>query len=214
MLTPAEDRGGSEISHPNITLWADFVRGLVNDEVREAMREHLDTGCRRCTQRVVVLERVRASAEAEAGATPPAGALRSVKALAALHRPERSSILGAGVFALCRNSALEPALGGFRSGDDAGSHLFFEVGDCTLDLSVETGADPSTRAVSGNYIRRAVDPVAGASVVALSDGRIATAGTTGELGEFAFEALPAVACELWLFAQDGRPLVAALDLSA
>lgn len=200
------------MSHFPLSRWSDYVRGLGSEPARRAMRRHLDAGCRRCAGRLAAMERMAALATADAGPAPPAAARRSVKALMALHHPQRRSWLDAVGWRLRRDSAREPALVGTRSGDSAGRQLLFEADGCALDLSVEPIAGTDALAVTGSCLRAGGEPLAGAAVVAMGDGRLVDRATTDELGGFAFEGLPPK-CELWLFAERGRPLVAALDPS-
>ena len=66
--------------HPDISDWTDYVRAMDSEDDHAVLQSHLDEGCGSCRALVSTLQRVTATAEADAAVAPPASAVRSVKA--------------------------------------------------------------------------------------------------------------------------------------
>lgn len=112
-----------------------------------------------------------------------------------------------------RVAALAP-VGVRNSEPPAGRHLLFETTEWTLDVSVESEADPAgSRAVAGICLGHESSPLVGAAVLAIMGERVVDRTRTGEIGEFQLTGLPSERLELWLVAGAGRPLVAEIDLA-
>jgi hypothetical protein len=86
--------------------WVDFARHVGNGEKRQAMEEHLKSGCEACQASLRFWDRTARSAALERSYESPSHLVRSVKGLGALHLPqtERSPIVE--IAQLMLNSAL------------------------------------------------------------------------------------------------------------
>jgi anti-sigma factor RsiW len=111
------------MGHSDIAEWADYARNLIDDGRRRAMAAHLASGCHRCQRSLSALERVMKMAHNELQQPIPEHALRSVKALPAVHLPERAPRLLSLALQLAFDSFLEPAPAGIRNLDLASRHL-------------------------------------------------------------------------------------------
>lgn len=202
--------------HPDVSRWADFVRGLGGETERAELRRHLEDGCTVCAGRLASLEKVTAVAAADGRLAPPASALRLVQALALLAHPERRSRLDALALVLRGDTARDGVTAGTRSGEPpAGRQLHFASAGCVLELSVEGAAgSAASRTVVGGCSGPEGRPLTGAAVLAVAGGRVVGRTRTGEIGEFQLGGLPAERFELWLISGGERPLVAELDLAS
>lgn len=201
------------MKHFDITLWADAARGLASDKDHKQMRAHLDSGCSRCNRWAGSLGRIARLAESETRATPPDSAVRSVRAYFALNQPTRKSWLHEVSLGLTFDSQFEPLTINTRAEEQPKRQLTFGSDDYTLDLTVDPSDGVGDAGIAGYCLRSEGDPVAGVPVFLICRGQFAAQGTTGELGEFEFDAELAEPTELWLFDDNDLPVAVSLDLT-
>lgn len=189
------------MKHPNASDWADFARGLVDDQQAQTMSTHA-LRCVSCRQTLAMLSSVTALGRVEAAYTPADSVLR--KAIAAFVPPVAPSRTGAWsrlASVLIFDSWQTPALAGVRSsghasgpGAGAGSvrggarqdrHVTYRAGAWEVDVRVEPHAG-QTHFVTGQ-VAHTTDETAhvDGSTVAMLAGRRTIARTTmNALGEF------------------------------
>ncbi len=198
------------MKHYSIGGWADYVRGLVSDSRREAMRRHLESGCRRCAGQVRALERVLMSAAFEAEHLPAERAVRAAKALFQLDRPERRALLPSLALDLAFDSALSPRPAGTRGAEEGGRMLRFESAGYALDLQVTREPEGRRTVLVGDCRRGLGVPMGRIPVFLISGGRLAASALTGRRGELHLEAELGAEVELWLLPEEGKRIAARL----
>src|SRR3989442_1049638 len=121
------------MKHFDISEWTDFVRGVTSD--RSPMEAHASR-CVRCRATLSLVTRIVQSARTEGQYEPPDRLVRWAKAISALQRPERSSVLRL-VARLVYDSFREPLPAGLRAADRVSRHALYEAGNFSVDLRLE-----------------------------------------------------------------------------
>lgn len=108
---------------------------------------------------------------------------------------------------LMLDSAMTPALAGFRSGPAHQRQLAYRVDDLSIEVSVGAGQDGNL-AITGQLMSNADDGVFGESrVLLVHDSAVMQEATASEFGEFVMDALAGLT--YWLvFEVPGRDPVA------
>lgn len=173
--------------------WADWARGAVNAERQAAMREHLDSGCKKCKQAADLWKGVAMAASQEGSYEPPESAVRIAKSYAADLKPAPKPSLTARIAELIFDSTREPALAGVRSLTAAPRQLMYRAGEYTIDLRIEREPAAMSHLAAGaadrillvgQILSTAGKSVRNIPVTVLSGvGPLAT-GTTNNFGEF------------------------------
>jgi hypothetical protein len=143
-----------EVKHFAMEQWLDFARGLVAKQDREAMEQHLSSGCAKCTEAVDRLRRIVAATAADAAYVVPDYAVRSARAYFALQQPQKSSLLSRMVANLVFDSLREPALAGVRSQHKITRQAMYEAGDYCVDLRLERERNSVSVALVGQIANR------------------------------------------------------------
>jgi hypothetical protein len=133
--------------HFSSPQWADRVRGLVAEDLREEMDQHLQSGCEDCRQAYAAWHGFAAFADEESGFEPPRDAVRVSKTYlaqrnladgrtgTARRRAWAPSLLATLVF-----DSMQTAGAGVRSGAGYSRHLLFAAQSLAIDLHVETAS--------------------------------------------------------------------------
>ena len=179
--------------HFSSPQWVDRVRGLLPEDVRKEMDQHLSTGCDECRAAYAAWAGFAAFAEDEAGFEPPRDAVRVAKtylaqrtlldgrAGTARRRAWAPSLLATLVF-----DSMQAAGAGVRSGAGYSRHLLFAAQSLAIDLHVETASKPGWFLLAGqiadsgrpDQLPRKID-------LCLVDGdRELSAFQTNDFGEF------------------------------
>lgn len=195
------------MSHYGVEEWTDYVRGLVRDEEKQPMREHL-AGCDECTEKARLLERVTWAARSDAKLVPLDGAVRSVKAYFTVRQPSgmrRFRPLG---LEIAFDSLLLPQPAGTR-GAVATRQLVCYASDYALTVRL----DQATRNlhVDGEILSRQSGPLADVRAFLLSRGEVLSQAVSGELGEFDLEAANGSELRLSVVIDEERCLEVELD---
>jgi hypothetical protein len=115
----------------------DFVNGVISSSRREEMQIHLEQGCKRCSRAVMLWQRVRRIAQADAKLDPPQDAVRIAKAAFATsnlgRRHGQPSILAEMLF----DSFLQPAPQGARSLGAESRQMLYRDDPYQVALQVE-----------------------------------------------------------------------------
>ena len=172
------------MNHFDIADWADYARNLIPDDRRGPMDDHLASGCARCGRTLSALKRVVTLARTDLRQSPPEHALRSVKALSALHLPERAPKLVSLALQLAFDSFLEPAPAGTRGAAPSSRHLVYYAQNYALDLRLEYQADTEMLQLGGEILDRKFGPVSNVPTFLIADDQVVSRSTSGNLGEF------------------------------
>ena len=172
------------MNHFDIADWTDYARNLVQDDRREQMDEHLASGCTRCRRTLSALERVATLARDDLRLSPPEPTLRSVKALSAIHLPERAPELVSLALQLAFDSFLEPAPAGFRGAEPSSRHLVYYAQNYALDLQLHYEAETEMLQLGGEILDRKFGPLANVPAFLIADDQVVSRSISGDLGEF------------------------------
>ena len=133
--------------HFSSPQWADRVRGLVAEDLREEMDQHLQSGCDQCRRAYAAWHGFAVFADEESGFEAPRDAVRVSKTYlaqrnlldgrtgTARRRAWAPSLLATLVF-----DSMQTAGAGVRSGAGYSRHLLFAAHSLAIDLHVETAS--------------------------------------------------------------------------
>ncbi len=172
------------MKHFDIHEWSDFARGLGDEASRQAMTDHLASGCARCDAALSAVQRVVTLAQNELDWQPPVHAVRSVKAFFALNLPERAPKLKSLALQLAFDSFMEPAPAGIRSLDTTSRHLVYYAQNYALDLRLDYEPQSHALHLGGEILDRQFGPVANIPAFLFADDQVVSRSTSGELGQF------------------------------
>ena len=172
------------MNHFDIADWTDYARNLIEDDRKGAMDDHLASGCARCGRTLSALERVVTLARDDLQQPLPEHAMRSVKALSAIHLPERAPKLVSLALQLAFDSFLEPAPAGTRGLELSSRHLVYYAQNYALDLRLEYEADTEMLQLGGEILDRKFGPVSNVPTFLIADDQVVSRSTSGDLGEF------------------------------
>ena len=172
------------MNHFDIADWTDYARDLIEDDRRGEMNNHLASGCARCGRTLSALERVVVLARNDLQQSPAEHAMRSVKALSAIHLPERAPKLVSLALQLAFDSFLEPAPAGTRGIELSSRHLVYYAQNYALDLRLEYEAETEILQLGGEILDRKFGPVSDVPTFLIADDQVVSRSTSGDLGEF------------------------------
>jgi hypothetical protein len=133
--------------HFSAPQWVDLVRGLLSEDMKAEMNQHLQTGCAQCRQALAAWSGFATFAEAERGFEPPRDAVRVAKTYLAQQQIRdgqtagqrrqwaRPSMLATLVF-----DSMQAMPAGVRASGAYSRHLLFAAQSMAIDLHVETAA--------------------------------------------------------------------------
>lgn len=166
--------------------WADFARNVIGKDKREVMQSHLETGCRQCEGVASLWTRVHEAARREATYEPPEAALRTAKAMYAIHGKSSMRVPKPTIAQLLFDSLQIPLLAGVRSAAADVRQLLYGSGDYRVDLRLEPQVDSEQISVVGQLLN-SVDPSASVDAVPvalLKGSKVVAESTTNRFGEF------------------------------
>lgn len=173
------------MKHFSLAEWTDFARGVADDNGKEAMQAHLNSGCKTCNAALRTWERVQQMTRKEHSYEPPDGATRMAKGLLPIHgRSAKKSVVR-----LLFDSFQSPAIAGIRATTTSARQMLYGVGTYRIDLRMEPQMDSDKVALVGQILN-AADPVkAGAQVVVtlMRGKKVLAESQTNALGEFQLE---------------------------
>jgi hypothetical protein len=173
------------MKHFSLTDWADFVRGMAGKGRKEAMQDHLDSGCRECVEVAKTWARVREAAKRERSYEPPESAVRMAKSHLAIHgKPGRASKVQ-----LLFDSFQNPVIAGIRATATTARQMLYGIGTYRIDLRMEPQMDSDKVSLVGQILNSA-DPVktgAHVTVTLLRGSKVLAESQTNRLGEFHLE---------------------------
>src|SRR2546425_1221975 len=191
-LTRLSQRG-VPMNHFDISKWADFVRGLIEESAQVAMKRHLASGCRKCRRITDLLHNVVTAARNDSQVQVPDYALRCARAIFLLQQPEKVQILPRIPARLLYDSFREPLPAGLRTQQRLSRQALYQAGDYSLDLRLENERGSSRVALVGQIQNRkqAGKRLGGGVPVLLVSGKMILAhAVSNSLGEFQMEYAP------------------------
>jgi hypothetical protein len=130
--------------------WVDLVRGLLSQDVKTEMDQHLRAGCEQCHEAFAAWSGFATFAEAETGFEPPRDAVRVAKTyLAQQHvrdgrtvtrRRQSHRLAGPSMLATLVFDSLQAAPAGVRASGSYSRHLLFAAQTMAIDLHIETAS--------------------------------------------------------------------------
>src|SRR2546425_3638497 len=184
---------GVPMNHFDISKWADFVRGLIEESVQVAMERHLASGCRKCRRTTVLLHNVEAATRSDSQVHVPEYAVRCARVFFLLQQPEKVQILPRIPTQLLYDSFREPLPAGLRTQQRLSRQALYQAGDYSLDLRLENERGTSRVALVGQIQnRKQVGKRLGGGVPVLlvSGKKILAQAVSNSLGEFQMEYAP------------------------
>ncbi len=179
------------MKHFEVEQWLDFVRGLNNEAARTPMQQHLSC-CKKCGRVVETLRKLTSAASADAAYQVPDYAVRSARAVYALHRPESIQILPRLMAKLVFDSFRNPVLVGVRSQHRITRQAVYEAGDYCVDLQIEREYGAPSVVLQGQIANRAQPSrqLGNIPIVLMSGKQVLGRTLSNRLGEFQIEYQP------------------------
>jgi hypothetical protein len=175
-----------KMKHFTTEEWIDYVNQMSSRTQLEAMKKHLNAGCKRCAEIVALWQKVHNTAALEAAYQPPAGDVRIAKAAFATarqagHRKGKSSFVE-----VLFDSFLQPMVAGARSTGLGARQMLYRADPYQIDIQIEAKPEGNRLTVTGQLLDISSPGVVGREVkVTLSNHRGNAVHTvTNEFGEF------------------------------
>lgn len=200
------------MEHFTTEEWIDFANQVVPQRKQEAMHKHLGSGCKRCTEKMALWQKVHNTAASEASFQPPANTVRIAKAaFAAAGRASQQKERKSAVEVLF-DSFLYPALSGARSAAVGPRQMLYRADSYQVDIQIEAQAIGSVLIVTGQLMDISKPELVGRGArVTLSDARgNMTEMVTNQFGEFRGEIADSGDLELSIFGPSQQPITISL----
>jgi len=132
--------------HFSSPQWVDLVRGLLSEDMKTEMDQHLRAGCGECREAFAAWSGFATFAEAEPGFEPPREAVRVAKTyLAQQHVREgrqatRHRSWGPSMLATLVFDSLQASPAGVRATGGYSRHVLFSAHSMAIDLHIETAS--------------------------------------------------------------------------
>lgn len=200
------------MTHFSTQDWINYVNQTVSTADRQAMQQHLATGCKRCLGAVSLWQKVKTAAAAEANYQPPQGAVRMAKAVFLTANAGKHPRASRGIVELLFDSFLQPALAGTRSAAAGSRQMLYRADPYQIDIHVENKAGTNRLAIAGQILDVSNPRLTAQGVqVILSNCRGNTVLlSTNDFGEFVGEVENSGDLELSISNSDDRPVVISL----
>jgi len=172
--------------------WVDFVRGVADNEARGKMQAHLDAGCDECGRVAAFFSQVSQCAAASVTYDVPDYAIKNVRAIYALQRPEEVRLLPRTMARLIYDSFREPLPAGVRSQQHTAHQLMYVAGPYCVDLRLEQERGSTQVRLIGQIANQehGAKGVSEVPVYLMSRNLVVNKTATNKFGEFAMEYAP------------------------
>lgn len=174
--------------HFSSPQWVDLVRGVLGDEQRAVLEQHLRAGCEECQQAFAAWSGFAAFAGAESAYEPPREALRVVQSYLLQHQGQpvtRRRTWAASLLATLVFDSLQTAPAGVRASGSYSRHLLFAAQSTAIDLHVETASKAGWFLLAGQIADKKNPDQQRRIELALLEGETElSAFHTNEFGEF------------------------------
>lgn len=133
-------------NHFSLPQWVDLVRGLLSEDIKAEMDQHLQTGCDECREAFATWSGFATFAQAEAGFEAPHEAIRVAKTYLAQQQVRegrttaRRRSWGPSMLATLVFDSMQTAPAGVRAGGGYSRHLLFAAHSMAIDLHIETAS--------------------------------------------------------------------------
>ena len=207
--------GEGTMKHYATEEWIDFVNQAASHGQRQAMQKHLATGCKQCTKKASLWQKVRTTATTamEASYEPPADAVRMAKASYLTSwlnkKPAESQ---PGLIEVLFDSFLQPALAGTRSAVTGTRQMLYRADPYQVDIQIEPKLGGNHIMVTGQLLDVSRPDILGREVpVTVSNRRGMVVNiVTNEFGEFRGEVENTGDLEITFSGQQDKPVVISL----
>lgn len=135
--------------HFSSPQWVDLVRGLLSEDMKTEMDQHLRAGCEECREAFAAWSGFATFAEAEPGFEPPREAVRVAKTYLAqqhvreggtIKRRQRFQWAGPSLLATLVFDSMQASAAGVRASGGYSRHLLFAAHSMAIDLHIETAS--------------------------------------------------------------------------
>ena len=133
-------------NHFSSPQWVDLVRGLLSEDIKAEMDQHLRTGCEECREAFATWSGFATFAQAEAGFEAPHDAIRVAKTYLVQQQVRegrtvgRRRAWGPSMLATLVFDSMQAAPAGVRAGGGYSRHLLFNAHSMAIDLHIETAS--------------------------------------------------------------------------
>jgi len=200
------------MKHFKTEEWINFVNHVTSTKQQQAMRKHLETGCKQCMETVSLWEKLQKTAATETSYQPPEADVRIAKASFTVagpvaHREEKSNLAE-----LMFDSFLQPLFAGARSSVTEARQMLYRADPYQIDIQIEARPEGSGLVVTGQLLDVSSPVVVGRDVeISLSNRRGNTIHTvTNQFGEFRGEIENTGDLELSFSGKDEKSVVISL----
>ena len=192
--------------------WIDFVNQVAASGKKSEMQQHLDSGCKRCQEKIELWQKVRKTGTAERSYQPPADIVYAAKAAFATAGWATNPKQAPGLIELLFDSFLQPALAGARSAGPGMRQMLYRADPYQVDVQIEAKPEGNRLAITGQVLNISrSDFVVSAIQVTLSNRRGSIVhAVTNEHGEFRCEIDSSGDLELSFPRPEGKPIVISL----
>jgi hypothetical protein len=140
------------MKHFTTEEWIDFVNRMTPRKKQEAMRKHLESGCKGCEEKFAFWQKLRGMAASEANYQPPADAVGVVKAAYELPRRSSQEKESRSLVEVLFDSFLQPAAAGARSKATGARQMLYRADSFQIDLQIEPKPGSNHMVVTGQMM--------------------------------------------------------------
>jgi hypothetical protein len=200
------------MKHFTTEEWIDSLNQVTSGNQQIAMQEHLETGCKRCTETVSLWQKVRNSAAAEARYQPPSESVRVAKSAFATAGWAAKQKKSSNLIEVLFDSFMQPALAGARSAGTGMRQMLYRADPYQVDVQIESKPEANRLIITGQLLDVSRPDIIGREVqVTLSNHRGGVVHTmTNQFGEFRGEIENSGDLEVSFPSPDERPIVISL----
>ncbi len=177
------------MTHFEDVRWLDFVRGVMPEENRTALQNHLRSECKPCGSTVRLFEKVYTTAQTEGASQVPEAVEHLATAIFAQYNRKSLPPLRRMLAKLIFDSFHQPLPAGMRSYGNITRQALYDAGDYSVDLRMEQERGSVSPVLVGQVASR-TDPsqeMAYLPVVLMSGRQIVSRTATNGFGEFQME---------------------------